>query len=78
MSKEYRPAEHIARELLGLLIEDGADAVAITWSRTIGRRTDVHHASLGNVYAIEGMLNEVMSRYAEEPIEEEDEESNRD
>jgi hypothetical protein len=77
MSGEYRSAEHIARELLGLMIEDGCDAVSLTWSRTDGRKTFVRHESLGNAFAVEGMLNEALERYAEEP-EEEDEESNSD
>lgn len=63
MSDEYRPAEHVARELLGLLIEDGCDAVSVTWSRTKGKRTEVRHESIGNAYAVEGMLNEVMERF---------------
>lgn len=76
---EYRTAEHIARELLGLMIEDGCDAVSIVWSRTTGRKTEIRHEAIGNAYAVEGMISEVLDRYvAEEPSEEEDEESTRD
>ena len=78
MSSEYRPAEHVARELLGLLIEDGCDAVSITWSRTDGKRTIVRHEAIGNAFAVEGMLNEALDQYTEEPTEEEDEESSHD
>jgi hypothetical protein len=78
MSSEYRPAEHVARELLGLLIEDGCDAVSITWSRTDGKRTVVRHEAIGNAFAVEGMLYEALENYGEETIEEEDEESNHD
>ena len=78
MSREYRTAEHIARELIGMLIEDGADAVALTWSRTNRQRTEVRHESLGNTYAIEGMLREVIERYVQEDaVEEEGEEEQR-
>jgi len=77
---EYRSAEHVARELLGTLLEDGADAVVVLWSRTAKNETRVYNASLGNRYAIVGMLWDVaeeMTR-SEDETEEEDEESNRD
>ena len=38
---EYRPAEHVAREILGTLLEDGADAVVVTWCRTVKNETRV-------------------------------------
>ena len=78
--QEYRPAEHVAREILGMLLEDGADAVVVTWCRTMKNETRVYHASLGNRYAVVGMLSDVFEEMTriEDEAEEEDEESNRD
>lgn len=78
MIEEYRPAEHVIREMLGMLIEDGCDAVSITWSRTNGRKTVVKHESIGNAFAVEGMLNEALGSYDQELLDEEGEESNLD
>jgi len=78
--QEYRPAEHVAREILGMLLEDGADAVVVTWCRTVKNETRVYHASLGNRYAVVGMLSDVFEEMTriEDEAEEEDEESSRD
>ena len=77
---EYRPAEHVVREIMGTLIEDGCDAVVVTWCRTVKNETRVYHASLGNRYAVVGMLSDLVEEMTriEEESEEEDEESNRD
>ena len=75
--EEYRTAEHIAGELLGMMLEDGCDAVSVTWSRSDRHGTHVRNRYLGNHYAVLGMMSEVVERLtdpAEEMGEEEDEE----
>ena len=71
--REYRTAEHLVRELIGLLIEDGADAVTVSWSRTRKGQTECSHEALGNYFAIVGLLTEAMKEMAERGESEEEE-----
>lgn len=74
--REYRTAEHLVRELVGLLIEDGADAVTVSWSRTVKGMTECKHEALGNYFAIVGLMTEALKEIAERgEAEEEQEES---
>ncbi len=81
--KEYDQTLHIVRNLIGLLIEDGCDAVVVSFSRTTVNETTTHYETYGNKYAVGGLAHETLRSLAEElgefedsgfEIEEDDEE----
>lgn len=76
--REYRTAEHLVKEMLWTLIEDGADAVTLSWSRTDKGVTECRHESVGNYFAIVGLLTEAMKEMAERGSAEEEEEESFD
>jgi|TARA_R100000084_G_scaffold33188_1_gene13125 hypothetical protein len=64
--KEYDQTLHIVRNLIGLLIEDGCDAVVLSWSRTTVNDTTTQFETYGNKYAVGGLAHETLRSLAEE------------
>lgn len=62
--KEYNQTEHRLRELIGMLIEDGADAVVVGWSKTVKNDTTVNHEAWGNHFAVRGLALETFRNLA--------------
>ena len=63
MSEEqYSETMHRIREMIGMLIEDGCDAVVLSWSRTEKGSTVCDYETFGNVFACNGLAHDTFPR----------------
>lgn len=60
--KEYTKTMHQVRELIGMLIEDGCDAVVLSWSRTEKGSTACDYETFGNFFACSGLAHDTFTR----------------
>ena len=59
---EYSQTLHQVRELIGMLIEDGCDAVVLSWSRTEKGSTLCDYETFGNFFACNGLAHDTFTR----------------
>lgn len=63
MSEEqYNETMHRIREMIGMLIEDGCDAVVLSWSRTEKGSTVCDYETFGNFFACNGLAHDTFTR----------------
>tara|TARA_R100001463_G_scaffold88700_1_gene143465 strand:- start:899 stop:1144 length:246 start_codon:yes stop_codon:yes gene_type:complete len=76
---EYSETMHRIREMIGMLIEDGCDAVVLSWSRTEKGTTVCDYETFGNFFACNGLAHDTFTRLVQgqsptAEVREEDEE----